>query len=92
MPKKKVNPAEEPEQTAGRMEQAGEEAPAPMGEPPQDMGTRDDALPPELGETGDAPDPPEDGEGDAPEMLAVDVSAPPRKNPCRVRIRPLRRP
>ena len=74
MPKKKVNPAEEPEQAAGRMEQAGEDTPAPMGEPPQDMGTRDDALHPELGEAGDvppnpgdAPDPPEDGEGDAPE-------------------------
>ena len=77
MPKKKVNPTEEPDQTAGRIEQAGEEAPAPMGEPPQDMGTCDDALHPELGEAGDAPDPPEDGEGDAPEMLAVDVSAPP---------------
>ena len=84
MPKKKVNPAEEPEQAAGRMEQAGEDTPAPMGEPPQDMGMRDDALHPELGEAGDvppnpgdAPDPPEDGEGDAPEVLAVDASAPP---------------
>ncbi len=88
MPKKKVNPAEEPEQAAGRMEQAGEDTPAPMGEPPQDMGTRDDALHPELGEAGDvppnpgdAPDPPEDGEGDAPEVLAVDASAPPLEEP-----------
>ena len=29
MPKKKITPAEEPEQTAGLMEQAGEEATAP---------------------------------------------------------------
>ena len=84
MPKKKVNPAEGPEQAAGLMEQVGEEAPAPMGEPPQDMGVPDDAVPPELGEAGDVPpnpgdvtDPPEDGEGDAPEVLAVDVSASP---------------
>ena len=31
MPKKKVNPAEESEQTTGLMGQAGEELPAPLG-------------------------------------------------------------
>lgn len=82
MPKKKVNPAEEPEQTAEPMEQAGEEAAAPLGEPHQDMGAPDGSPLPELGEpgnamSGDVPDLTGDGEGDAPEVMAVDVAAPP---------------
>ncbi len=77
MPKKKITPAEEPEQTAELMEQAGEEATAPSGEPPQDMGTPGGSLLPEFGEPGDAPDLTGDREGDAPEVMAVDVSTPP---------------
>lgn len=82
MPKKKITPAEEPEQTAGLMEQAGEEATAPSGEPPQDMGTPDASPPPEFGESddamsGDVPDLIGDGEGDTPEVMAVDAAAPP---------------
>ena len=57
MPKKKVNSAEEPEQTTGLMGQAGEELPAPPEEPPQDKGAPDGALP----ISGDNPGPPEDG-------------------------------
>ena len=54
MPKKKVNPAEEPEQTAAMtVEQAGEEATAPPGELPKDMGAPDGSPPPEFGEPGD---------------------------------------
>ena len=59
MPKKKVNPAEEPEQTTGLMGQAEEELPAPLGEPPQDTGALDGPLP----ISGDNHGPPEDGEG-----------------------------
>ncbi len=70
MPKKKVNPAEEPEQTTGLMGQAEEELPAPLGEPPQDTGALDGSLP----ISGDNPGPPEDGEGEAEEVMAVDVS------------------
>lgn len=83
MPKKKVNPAEEPEQTAAMTaEQAGEEAHAALGETPQDMGASGGSPLPELGEPGDAmsgdvPDLTRDGEGDAPEAMAVDVAAPP---------------
>lgn len=82
MPKKKTTPAEEPEQTAGLMEQAGEEATAPSGEPPQDMGTPHTSPPPEFGESDDAmfsdvSNLTGDGEGDAPEVMAVDVAAPP---------------
>lgn len=73
MPKKKVNPAEESEQTTGLMGQAGEELPAPLGEPPQDTGALDGPLP----ISGDNPGPPEDGEGVAGEVMAVDVSTPP---------------
>ena len=73
MPKKKVNPAEESEQTTGLMGQAGEELPAPSGEPPQDTGALDGPLP----ISGDNPGPPQDGEGEAGEVMAVDVSAPP---------------
>ena len=79
MPKKKITPAEEPEQTAGLMEQAGGKATAPPGEPPQDMGAPDGSPPLEFGDSddamsGDAPDLTGDGEGDAPEVMAVDVS------------------
>lgn len=73
MPKKKVNPTEEPEQTTGLMGQAGEELPAPPGEPPQDTGAPDGALP----ISGDNPGPPEDGEGDTPEVMAVGAATPP---------------
>ena len=73
MPKKKVNPAEESEQTTGLMGQAGEELPAPLGEPPQDTGALDGPLP----ISGDNPGPPEDGEGVAGEVMAVDVSTAP---------------
>jgi hypothetical protein len=54
MPRKKINPSEEPEQTAGLMEQAGEEALAPPGEAPQDMGAPNDSPPLEVGELGEA--------------------------------------
>lgn len=79
MPKKKITPAEEPEQTAGLMEQAGEEATAPPGEPPQDMGAPDCSPPPEFRESddamsGDVPDLIGDGEGDTPEVMAVDAA------------------
>ena len=83
MPKKKVNPAEEPEQTAAMTaEQAGEEAHTALGETPQDMGASGGNPLPELGEPGDAmsgdvPDLTRDGEGNAPEVMAVDVAAPP---------------
>lgn len=70
MPKKKVNSAEEPEQTTGLMGQAGEELPAPPEEPPQDKGAPDGALP----ISGDNPGPPEDGEGNTPEVMAVDAA------------------
>ena len=73
MPKKKVNPAEESEQTTGLMGQAGEEPPVPSGEPPQDTGALDGPLP----ISGDNPGPPEDGEGVAGEVMAVDVSTAP---------------
>ena len=73
MPKKKVNPAEESEQTTELMGQAGEELPAPLGEPPQDTGALDGPLP----ISGDNPGPPEDGEGVAGEVMAVDVSTAP---------------
>ncbi len=80
MPKKKITPAEEPEQTAdGLMGQAGEELPAPPGELPQDTGVPDGSLSPELGEPGEAmlggdPGLTGDGEGEAEEVMAVDVS------------------
>lgn len=82
MPKKKITPAEEPEQTAGLMEQAGEEATAPPGGPPRDMGAPDGSPPLEFGEPGDAvsgdvPGLPRDGDGDAPEVMAVDAATPP---------------
>ncbi len=49
MPKKKVNPTEEPEQTPDELvEQAGTELPAPPEEPPQDADTSDESPPPEL--------------------------------------------
>lgn len=70
MPKRKVNSAEEPEQTTGLMGQAGEELPAPPGEPPQDTGVLDGTLP----ISGDNLGPPEDGEGDTPEVMAVDAA------------------
>ena len=79
MPKKKITPAEEPEQTAGLMEQAGEEATAPPGEPPQDVGAPNDSPPLEVGELGEAVPGddsgfPGDGEGEAEEVMVVDVS------------------
>ena len=80
MPKKKITPAEEPEQTAdGLMGQAGEELPAPPGELPQNTGAPDGSLSPEFGELGNAmpgddPDLAGDGEGEAEEVMAVDVS------------------
>lgn len=82
MPKKKTTPAEEPEQTAGLMEQAGEEATAPPGEPPRDMGAPDGSPPLEFGEPGDAvsgdvPGLPRDGDGEAEEVMAVDAATPP---------------
>ena len=82
MPKKKITPAEEPEQTAGLMEQAVEEATAALGEMPQNTGAPDDSPPLEFGEPGDAmsgnvPDLTGDGEGDVPEVMVVDVAAPP---------------
>ena len=83
MPKKKVNPAEEPEQTAAMtVEQAGEEATAPPGELPKDMGAPDGSPPPEFGEpgnavSGDVPDLPRDGDGKAEEVMAVDAATPP---------------
>ena len=80
MPKKKVNSTEEPEQTTGLMGQAGEELPAPPGEPPQDMGAPEGALP----ISGDNPGPPKDGEGDTPEVMAVDAATfpvPPDRDP-----------
>lgn len=82
MPKKKIIPAEEPEQTAGLMEQAGEEAPAPPGEPSQNVGAPDGSPPLEFGDSGDAvpgdaPDLTGDGDGEAEEVMAVDVAAPP---------------
>ena len=82
MPKKKITPAEEPEQTAGLIGQAGEEPLAPPGELPQDMDAPDGGPPPEPGEpndamSGDVPDLTGGGEGDAPEVMAVDVSTPP---------------
>lgn len=82
MPKKKVNPAEEPEKTAGLMEQAVEEATAALGEMPQNTGAPDDSPPLEFGEPGDAmsgnvPDLTGDGEGDVPEVMAVDAATPP---------------
>lgn len=73
MPKRKITPAEEPEQTTGLMGQAGEEPPVPSGEPPQDTGALDGPLP----ISGDNPGPPEDGEGVAGEVMAVDVSTAP---------------
>lgn len=81
MPKKKITPAEEPEQTAGLTEQAGEEAPAPPGELPQDMGAPDGSPPPEPGELGDAvsgdvPGLTGDGDGEAEEVMAVDAATP----------------
>ncbi len=82
MPKKKITPAEEPEQTAGLMEQAVEEATAALGEMPQNTVAPDDSPPLEFGEPGDAmsgnvPDLTGDGEGDVPEVMVVDVAAPP---------------
>lgn len=79
MPKKKITPAEEPEQAAGLLEQAGEEATAPSGEPPQGMDAPDGGPPPEPGEPGDVvpgdvPGLTRDGEGDAPEVMAVDAA------------------
>ena len=79
MPRKKINPSEEPEQTAGLMEQAGEEALAPPGEAPQDMGAPNDSPPLEVGELGEAMPSddsgfPGDGEGEAGEVMAVDAS------------------
>ena len=83
MPKKKITPAEEPEQTAAMTaEQAGEEAPAALGEMPQGAGAPDGSPPPEPGElddamSGDVPGLTGDGEGEAEEAMAVDVAAPP---------------
>ena len=79
MPKKKITPAEEPEQTAGLMEQAGEAATAPPGEPPQDVGAPNDSPPLEVGELGEAVPGddsgfPGDSEGEAEEVMVVDVS------------------
>ena len=82
MPKKKITPAEEPEQTAGLMEQAGEEATAPPGGPPRDMGAPDGSPPLEFGDSddavpGDDPGLTGDGEGEAEEVMAVDAATPP---------------
>ena len=82
MPKKKVNPAEEPEKTAGLMEQAVEEATAALGEMPQGAGAPGGSPPLEFGDSddavpGDVPDLTGDGEGDVPEVMAVDAATPP---------------
>ncbi len=85
MPRKKINPAEEPQQAAVEVaEQAELENPALLGELPQDTDGPGADSPPELGEPGDGLSTPEDGPGlpeedagDAPEVMEVDISAPP---------------
>ena len=85
MPRKKINPSEEPEQTAAmEAEQPGMDAPATLEGPPQDMGAPDNGLPMEMGEQGEIPPMPGDeptlpGEngGGTPEVVDVDVSGPP---------------
>ncbi len=83
MPRKKINTEEETQQAAEMAEQPGMEA-APPEEPPQDTDGPGVDPPPELGEPGDGLSTPEDGpglpeedSGDAPEVMEVDVSAPP---------------
>ena len=82
MPRKKINIEEEIQQaTAGMEEPPGMEAPAPLGEPTQDMGAPDDGLTMEMEEQGDTPcvsddEPtlPVEDDGNATEVMEVDVS------------------
>ena len=83
MPRKKINIEEETQRAAEMAEQPGMETTAPE-EPPQDTDGPGADPPPELGEPGDDLSTPEDGSGlpeedtgDAPEVMEVDVSAPP---------------
>ena len=84
MPRKKVNSAGEPQQDVTEMEQSGMEAPAllenpcrdtdgPGADPSAELDEPDDGLPtPENG-----PGLPGEDMGDTPEVMEVDVSAPP---------------
>ena len=84
MPRKKINPSEEPEQTAAmEAEQPGMDAPATLEGPPQDMGAPDNGLPMEMGEQGEIPPMPGDeptlpGEngGGTPEVVSLKVPRP----------------
>ena len=81
MPRKKVNFAEEPQQDVTEMEQSGMEAPALLENPCRD--TDGPGADPSAGldEPGDGLSTPEDGPHlpgeDTPEVMEVDVSAPP---------------
>ena len=75
MPRKKINPSEEPEQTAAmEAEQPGMDAPATLEGPPQDMGAPDNGLPMEMGEQGEIPPMP----GDEPTLPGENGGAPRR--------------
>ena len=83
MPRKKINVEEETQQAAEMAEQPGMEA-APPEESPQDTDGPGADPSPELGEPSDGLSTPEDDPGlpgedaeDAPEVMEVDVSAPP---------------
>ncbi len=83
MPRKKINIEEETQRATEMAEQPGMETTAPE-EPPQDTDGPGADPPPELGESGDglstpedSPGLPEEDTGDAPEVMEVDVSAPP---------------
>ena len=85
MPRKKVNFAEEPQQDVTEMEQSGMEAPALLENPCRD--TDGPGADPSAGldEPGDGLSTPEDGPHlpgeDTPEVMEVDVSAPPAPPP-----------